>query len=84
MSIKKLITKVSNNLKKKSKKFIVGKKIKEDLISPKTQEVIAKKGTALTMEILNKADNAGVLHNAFRFVEDDYDYQIIPGVNIPK
>ena len=51
------------------------------MVSPETNQLIAKKGDILTIEILNKAEEAGVLHDAFRFVEDtDGDY-ILPGIS---
>ena len=88
LSLKKLksyTAKVFYELKKevrnRAKNLIVGKKLEKDLVLPKTNKLIAKKGDILTIEILNEADEKGVLHNAFRFVEDtDGDY-ILPAIS---
>lgn len=70
LSLKKLksyTAKVFYELKKevrnRAKNLIVGKKLEKDLVLPKTNKLIAKKGDILTIEILNEADEKGVLAN---------------------
>ena len=70
LSLKKLksyTAKVFYELKKevrnRAKNLIVGKKLEKDLVLPKTNKLIAKKGDILTIEILNEAGEKGVLAN---------------------
>jgi|GEM_PF-4529925 len=59
----KVFYELKKEVRNRAKNLIVGKKLEKDLVLPKTNKLIAKKGDILTIEILNEADEKEALAN---------------------